>query len=125
MTSDVAKLYGSLAKLTQAAAEPPKPSVFSRLTAEEIALDIVQKRKQAAEWAEQVKNEFIAVHGLNGWDEVQREIIKVKKEQRRLEEQRQREWEQLKEDLSLLGTVILAALVSIVTLAGIAFLLSR
>jgi hypothetical protein len=110
MTSDVAKLYGSVAKLTQASADPPKPKLFSKLTAEEIALDIVQKRKQAAEWAEQVKNEFVAVYGLHGWDEVQREIIRVRKEQKFLEEQRKREAEQMKADLILLGSVVLVAI---------------
>lgn len=124
MTNDVAKLYGSVAKLTQAAADPPKPKLFSKLTAEEIALDIVQKRKQAAEWAEQVKNEFVAVYGLNGWDEVQREIIRVRKEQRLFEEQRKRDAQQMKEDLLLLGAVTLAAAFIVVSLFTIAIFLS-
>jgi hypothetical protein len=124
MTSDVAKLYGSVAKLTQAAADPPKPKLFSKLTAEEIALDIVQKRKQAAEWAEQVKNEFVAVYGLKGWDEVQREIIRVRKEQRMLEEQRKRDAEQMKQDVLLLGAVFLVAAVLIVVLFSVAMVLS-
>jgi hypothetical protein len=124
MTSDVAKLYGSVAKLTQAAADPPKPKLFSKLTAEEIALDIVQKRKQAAEWAEQVKNEFVAVYGLKGWDEVQREIIRVRKEQRILEEQRKRDAEQMKQDVLLLGAVFLVAAVLIVVLFSVAMVLS-
>ena len=124
MTNDVAKLYGSVAKLTQAAADPPKPKLFSKLTAEEIALDIVQKRKQAAEWAEQVKNEFVAVYGLNGWDEVQREIIRVRKEQRMLEEQRKRDAEQMKQDVLLLGAVFLVAAVLIVVLFSVAMVLS-
>jgi len=124
MTSDVAKLYGSVAKLTQASADPPKPKLFSKLTAEEIALDIVQKRKQAAEWAEQVKNEFVAVYGLHGWDEVQREIIRVRKEQKFLEEQRKREAEQMKADLILLGSVVLVAIFLIGSVATIAILIN-
>ena len=124
MTSDVAKLYGSVAKLTQASADPPKPKLFSKLTAEEIALDIVQKRKQAAEWAEQVKNEFVAVYGLHGWDEVQREIIRVRKEQKFLEEQRKREAEQMKADLILLGSVVLVAIFLLGSVATIAILIN-
>ncbi len=124
MTSDVAKLYGSVAKLTQAAADPPKPKLFSKLTAEEIALDIVQKRKQALEWAEQVKNEFVAKYGLKGWDEVQREIIRVRKEQRFLEEQRKRDAQQMKEDLAMLGAVALVAAFLVAGLFGMAILLS-
>ena len=123
MTSDVAKLYGSVAKLTQASADPPKPKLFSKLTAEEIALDIVQKRRQAEEWAEQVKNEFVAKYGLKGWDEVQREIIRVRKEQRFLEEQRKRDAEQMRKDLMLLGSVVFVAACIVAMLFTVAILI--
>jgi len=123
MTSDVAKLYGSVAKLTQASADPPKPKLFSKLTAEEIALDIVQKRRQAEEWAEQVKNEFVAKYGLKGWDEVQREIIRVRKEQRFLEEQRKRDAEQMRKDLMLLGSIVLVAACIVAMLFTVAILI--
>jgi hypothetical protein len=125
MSSDIAKLYGSLAKLTQAAADPPKPKIFSKVTAEEIAIDIVQKRKQAAEWAQKAKNQFIEVYGLNAWDEVLREIIRVRKEQRRIEEQRQREREQLVQDLMLLGSVALVAVFLIASVLLLSFLMYR
>jgi hypothetical protein len=120
MCGDVAKLYGSVAKLTQAAANPPKPKLFSKQTPEEIAFDIIQKRKQAEEWAEQVKNEFVAKYGLRGWDEVQKEIIRVRKQQRILEEQRAREAEQMRKDLILLGCVIFSAFF----LMGLAFVVA-
>jgi len=125
MSSDIAKLYGSLAKLTQAAADPPRPKIFSKVTAEEIAIDIVQKRKQAAEWAQKAKNQFIEVYGLNAWDEVLREIIRVRKEQRRIEEQRQREREQLVQDLMLLGSVALVAVFLIASVLLLSFLMYR
>jgi hypothetical protein len=123
MCGDVAKLYGSVAKLTQAAADPPKPKLFSKLTAEEIALDIIQKRKQAEEWAEQVKNEFVAKYGLRGWDEVQKEIIRVRKEQRILDEQRKRDAAQMKADLILLGSVVLVAMLLIAAVFTVAVLI--
>lgn len=123
MCGDVAKLYGSVAKLTQASANPPKPRLFSKLTAEEIALDIIQKRKQAEEWAEQVKNEFVSKYGLRGWDEVQKEIIRVRKEQRFLEEQRKRDAEQMKKDLILLGSVLLVAAGLVTMLITVAILI--
>jgi len=123
MCGDVAKLYGSVAKLTQAAADPPKPKLFSKQTAEEIAFDIVQKRKQAEEWAEQVKNEFVAKYGLRGWDEVQKEIIRVRKEQRFLEEQRKRDAAQMKADLILLGSVVFVAMLLIAAVFTVAVLI--
>jgi len=110
MCGDVAKLYGSVAKLTQASKSPPKPGLFSKMSAEELALDTVMKRKQAAEMAEKVKNDFVAIHGVRGWEEVLKEVIKVRKQQRRLEEQKAREAQQMREDLTQLGMVVLAAL---------------
>ena len=123
MCGDVAKLYGSVAKLTQAAADPPKPKLFSKQTPEEIAFDIIQKRKQAEEWAEQVKNEFVAKYGLRGWDEVQKESIRVRKEQRFLEEQRKRDAAQMKADLILLGSVVFVAMLLIAAVFTVAVLI--
>lgn len=109
MCGDVAKLYGSVAKLTQASKSPPKPKLFSKVTAEEIALDTVVKRKQAADWAEKVKNDFVAIHGVRGWEEVLKEVIRVRKQQRQLEELKAREAQQMRDDLIQLGLVVLVA----------------
>jgi hypothetical protein len=109
MCGDVAKLYGSVAKLTQASKSPPKPGLFSKMSAEELALDTVMKRKQAAEMAEKVKNDFVAIHGVKGWEDVLKEVIRVRKQQRRLEEQKAREAQQMQDDLIQLGLVVLVA----------------
>jgi hypothetical protein len=109
MCGDIAKLYGSVAKLTQASKSPPKPKLFSKVTAEELALDTVVKRKQAADWAEKVKNDFVAIHGVRGWEEVLKEVIRVRKQQRQLEELKAREAQQMRDDLIQLGLVVLVA----------------
>lgn len=124
MCGDVAKLYGSVAKLTQASKSPPKPGLFSKMSAEELALDTVMKRKQAAEMAEKVKNDFVAIHGLRGWEEVLKEVIRVRKQQRRLEEQKAREAQQMRDDLVQLGFVVLAATTIMVGLFILAVLMS-
>jgi hypothetical protein len=116
MCGDIAKLYGSVAKLTQASKDPPKPKLFSKVTAEEIALDIVVKRREAAEMAEKVKNDFVSIYGVHGWDEVLKEVIKVRKQQRQLEEQKAREAKQMRDDLMQLGLVVSAALTIMVCL---------
>ena len=64
MATDVAKLYGSVAKLTQLSAAPPKPKLFSGVTVEEMAMDIVVKRKQAEQWMNEVRNTFDATYRL-------------------------------------------------------------
>jgi hypothetical protein len=109
MCGDIAKLYGSVAKLTQASKDPPKPKLFSKVTAEEIALDIVVKRREAAEMAEKVKNDFVSIYGVRGWEEVLKEVIRVRKQQRLLEEEKAREAKQMREDMVQLGIVVLAA----------------
>ena len=124
MCGDVAKLYGSVAKLTQASKSPPKPKLFSKVTAEELALDTVVKRKQAADWAEKVKNDFVAIHGVRGWEEVLKEVIRVRKQQRQLEEQKAREAKQMRDDLIQLGFVVLAALAIMVGLFILAVFMS-
>lgn len=116
MCGDVAKLYGSVAKLTQASKSPPKPKLFSKVTAEELALDTVIKRKEAADWAEKVKNDFVAIHGVRGWEEVLKEVIRVRKQQRQLEELKAREAQQMRDDLIQLGLVVLLAITIMVGL---------
>jgi len=109
MCVDIAKLYGSVAKLTQASKTPPKPKLFSKVTAEEIALDAVVKRKQAADWAEKVKNDFVSIYGVKGWEEVLKEVIRVRKQHRQLEEQKAREAKQMRDDLIQLGLIFIVA----------------
>jgi len=124
MVGDVSKLYGSVAKLTQAAANPPKPKLFSKKSAEEIAIEIVTMRQQALEWQEQVKNEFVSRYGLQVWDQVQRELIKVRKQQRLQEENARKDAEQFKSDLILLGSVILVGIIIVTLLVVTAIILS-
>jgi hypothetical protein len=124
MCGDIAKLYGSVAKLTQASKSPPKPKLFSKVTAEEIALDTVVKRKQAADWAEKVKNDFVAIHGVRGWEEVLKEVIRVRKQQRQLEELKAREAQQMRDDLIQLGLVVLVAVAIMVGLFILAVFMS-
>jgi hypothetical protein len=121
MAGDVAKLYGSVAKLTQMAAQSPKPKLFSGVTAEEMAMDIVVKRRQAEAWFNEVKNEFVGTYGLRGWEEVEREIIKIRKQQKAQAEQARKEneemWHQVKLIGSAVGLVVLLLVGMIVTIA--------
>jgi hypothetical protein len=104
MAGDVAKLYGAAAKLTQFENSNPKPSMFSGVTAEELAIDIVTKRKQAQSWMAQVKNQFVSQYGLVGWAEVERELVRIRKAQRAAERQAQKEHEELMYNLQVAGT---------------------
>lgn len=115
MATDVAKLYGSVAKLTQLSAKPPKPKLFSGVTVEEMAMDIVVKRKQAEQWMNEVRNTFVATYGLRGWEEVQREIVAIQKKQKAAEEAARKEHEENMHQLKVFG---MAALVVIFLVVG-------
>jgi hypothetical protein len=90
------------------------------VTAEEIALDIVVKRREAAEMAEKVKNDFVSIYGVHGWEEVLKEVIRVRKQQRLLEEEKAREAKQMREDMVQLGIVVLAAIMVMTGLFALA-----
>jgi heme/copper-type cytochrome/quinol oxidase subunit 2 len=115
MAGDVAKLYGSVAKLTQLSAAPPKPKLFSGVSVEEMAMDIVVKRKQAQAWFYEVQNAFIAQYGLRGWEEVQREIVHIQKQQKAAQLAAQKEHEEQMHQLKTLG---MAALVVVMLVIG-------
>lgn len=115
MASDVAKLYGSVAKLTQLSATPPKPKLFSGVSVEEMAMDIVVKRKQAQAWFHEVQNAFVAQYGLRGWEEVQREIVHIQKQQKAAAAAARKEREEQMHQLKTLG---MAALVVVLLVIG-------
>jgi hypothetical protein len=115
MAGDVAKLYGSVAKLTQLSATPPKPKLFSGVSVEEMAMDIVVKRKQAQAWFHEVQNAFVAQYGLRGWEEVQREIVHIQKQQKAAAAAARREREEQMHQLKTLG---MAALVVVLLVVG-------
>ena len=124
MAKDLSDLWGSLAKLTQIAAEPPKPSVFSRKTAEQIAIERYTARAEAQDLAAKAKNMFVGQFGLAAWDQVQREVINIRKEIERekymAEKARAAKIEELRDAAVI--TVIVMGLVAMMGLVGMALL---
>ena len=120
MAGDIAKLYGSVAKLTSMSANPPKPKLFSKMSAEEMAMDIVVKRKQAEEWFNQVKNEFVATYGIRGWQEVEKELVRIQKEQKAARERVQKEAEEFQREvviICLIGGIVICLIVGVFMVA--------
>ena len=120
MAGDIAKLYGSVAKLTQMSAEKPKPKLFSKMSAEEMAMDIVVKRRQAEEWFAQVKNEFVATYGLRGWQEVEKELVRIQKEQKAAREQARKEAEEFQREVMIvcaIGGSVVAIIIGVFMVA--------
>ena len=120
MASDIAKLYGAVGKLTRLSSDPPKPKLFSKVSAEEMAMDIVVKRKQAEEWFAQVKNEFVATYGIAGWHEVEKELVRIQKEQKAAREKAAKEAAEFQREVMIvitIGGIVIAVIVGVFLVA--------
>ena len=124
MAKDLSDLWGSLAKLTQIAAEPPRKSVFSNKSAEQIAIERYTAKAEAQDLAAKAKNMFVGQFGLSAWDQVQREVINIRKEIERekymAEKARAAKIEELRD--AAVVTMIVLGLVALIGLIGVALL---
>ena len=124
MAADLSDLWGSVAKLTHISAETPRISVFSKKSAEQIAMERYAAKAEAQDLALRAKNMFVGQYGLAAWDQVQKEVINIRKE---IEKQR---WEDEKaqaeraEELKEAGVVfmIVMATLAVMLLVGAMFL---
>ena len=80
MAADLSELWGNLARLTQIAAEPPKKTFFNDKSAEQIAIEQYAAKAEAHDLALKARNLFVGTYGLAAWDQVQREVINIRKE---------------------------------------------
>ena len=124
VAKDLSDLWGSLAKLTQIAAEPPRKSVFSNKSAEQIAIERYTAKAEAQDLAAKAKNMFVGQFGLSAWDQVQREVINIRKEIERekymAEKARAAKIEELRD--AAVVTMIVLGLVALIGLIGVALL---
>jgi preprotein translocase subunit Sss1 len=126
VAKDLSDLWGSLAKLTQIAAEPPRKSIFSNKSAEQIAIERYTAKAEAQDLTAKAKNMFVGQFGLAAWDQVQREVINIRKEIERekymAEKARAAKIEELRDAAVI--TMIVLGLVAVIGFIGV-FLLVR
>jgi hypothetical protein len=124
MAADLSELWGNLAKLTQIAAEPPKKTFFSNKTPEQIAIERYTARAEAQDLAAKAKNLFVGQFGLSAWDQVQREVINIRKEIEREkfaeEKARAAKLEEIR-DMAVISMIVLG-LIGMMGLIGMVFL---
>jgi hypothetical protein len=124
MAADLSELWGNLARLTQIAAEPPKKTFFNDKSAEQIAIERYAAKAEAHDLALKARNLFVGTYGLAAWDQVQREVINIRKE---IERQK---WEDAKarsaklEEIREAGvvTIIVLGILSVMLVTGAIFL---
>ena len=117
MAGDLSELWGNLAKLTQISAEPPRVNIFSRKTAEQIAIERYTAKAQAQDLALKAKNMFVGQFGLSAWDQVQREVINIRKE---IERQR---WEDERARAAKIEEIREAGVVTLIVLSILGIML--
>jgi hypothetical protein len=116
MAADLSDLWGSLAKLTQIAAEPPKKTFFNDKSAEQIAIERYTAKAEAHDLTLKARNLFVGTYGLAAWDQVQREVINIRKE---IERQR---WQDEKDRAAKLEEIREATVVTLIVMFGVAMI---
>ena len=121
MAADLSDLWGSVAKLTHIAADKPSTNVFSNKSAEQIAMERYAAKAEAQDLAMKAKNMFVGRFGLNAWDQVQKEVIEIRKEIERQKHIEEREAEVRAEEVREVAVVgfIVLVLLGIMLLVGI------
>ena len=124
MAADLSELWGSLAKLTQLSAEKPATNIFNKKSIEQVAIERYAAKAEAQDLALKAKNMFIGQFGLAAWDQVQKEVIEIRKEierQRYAEEKaRAAKIEEIKE-AAVVGFIVLGVLM-VMLIVGAMFL---
>jgi transposase len=124
MAADLSELWGSLAKLTQISAEPPRVNIFNRQTAEQIAIERYTAKAHAQDLALKAKNMFVGQFGLAAWDQVQREVINIRKELERQKWEAERAQAARMEEIKEAGvvTLIVLSILGIMLTVGVVLL---
>lgn len=116
MFKDISSLMDSVGKLTKIAADPPKPLLFGKESAEKLAMDAFMAKREVEKMFAEAKNLFISEQGLQAWDWVMAETARIKKEQKAAELVAQREREEQMEELKFFGLV--AAILIFIIIMG-------
>lgn len=80
MAHDLSKLWESVGKLTQLAAEPPKSVFRNQQSYEAKAMELYAAKAKAHEMALEVRGVFIRQYGLDAWDSIQRTVAELRRQ---------------------------------------------
>jgi len=107
-------LFSKVAQITQIAATPRKRKLFeSQADFEAEAVKLFAAKKKAHQMALEVKNLFISRYGPAAWDNIQREVIEMRKQAARQAAIALKEKEEAQKDLLMIGGIILFIIVGI------------
>ena len=107
MAGDLGSLFDSVAHLTRIAASPPRGSLISGKSAEQMAMEAYAAKAEADQMMADLKNHFIGEFGIVAWDQVVAATTRIKKEQRAAALQAGKEQEALMHDVAVWGSGIM------------------
>jgi hypothetical protein len=125
MAADLSELWGSLAKLTQLSAEKPSTNIFNRKSIEQVAIERYTAKAEAQDLAHKAKNLFVGQYGLAAWDQVQREVINIRKEIERQKWEEERAFAAKMEEIKEAGIVSLIVLLLLGIMLAVGVILLR
>ena len=81
IVKEVSALMNANGQLAKLAADPPK-GWGQKQSAEELALQAFTARKETERMQQEVQNLIVSEWGIKAWDEIQKEIIAIRKAQK-------------------------------------------
>lgn len=107
-------LFSKVAQITQIASTPRKRKIFeSQADFEAEAVKLFAAKKKAQQMAFEVKNLFVSRYGPAAWDNIQREVIEMRKQAARQAAIALKEKEEAQKDLMMIGGIVLFIIVGI------------
>jgi hypothetical protein len=116
VASDLGSLFDSVAAITRAASTPPRGSLISGKTAEQMAMEAYAAKAEADQMMADLKNHFVGEYGLAAWDQVVAATTQIKKDQKAAALEAQKEQEEMMHTMMTWGAALLTLIVVIVCL---------
>lgn len=112
MAKDLGSLFDSVAHITRIAAEPPKASLLSGKSAEQIAMEAYAAKAEADAMMADLKNQFIGEFGIVAWDQILAHTTQIKKDQKAAALQARKDQEEMMGNI-LVGGIVVVMVVTI------------
>ena len=122
VAKDLGSLFDSVAHITRIAAEPPRASLLSGKTAEQMAMEAYAAKAEADQLMADLKNHFVGEYGLAAWDEIVAATTRIKKDIKAAEVQAANEQAAFMDNLAswAVGIILFLTVVAILSLLAIA-----
>jgi hypothetical protein len=114
MAGDLGSLFDSVAAITRVASSPPKGSLTSGKSAQQMAMEAYAAKAEADALIAELKNHFIGEYGIAAWDQVLAATTQIRKDQKAAAIEAEKEQEELLHTAMIWGSAFLATLVAVI-----------